>query len=156
LIQYFKELVICHSIKRPPYCIDVFDSQKVVKVINFITETYLRHYHLYKYAFTPSVGLDLKLNYVNLPEKTDEEVTTDETNTNEQPDEKKTINDEEIKQINEKKQAKLNDLRSYVKNVLDEHVNSEKMKLYLDELRNDYQSRAVKSPSASSNKNKKK
>ena len=43
LIKYFKELIICHSIKRPPFCIDIFNNQTVVKVVNYITNTYLKH-----------------------------------------------------------------------------------------------------------------
>ena len=47
--------------KRPPFCIKIFDNQAAAKVIYYITNTYLKHYKLYKYAFTPIVIIE-KIN----------------------------------------------------------------------------------------------
>ena len=41
-------------------------------VIDFIKSSYLKHYKLYKFSFTPKVALDLKLNYVNRSPSPDE------------------------------------------------------------------------------------
>ncbi|KAJ7374071.1 hypothetical protein OS493_009402 [Desmophyllum pertusum] len=59
VFEYFKELVLCHSVKRPPYSVALFSVDQVKK--------YFRHFKMYKYAFTPKVRLDLSLEYVGLP-----------------------------------------------------------------------------------------
>ena len=43
--------------KRPPFCIDIFNYQTAIKAINFIKNTYMKNYKLYKYAFTPIVSI---------------------------------------------------------------------------------------------------
>lgn len=65
LLDYFRGLMICHSVNRPPFCIKIFDSQAVAKAINFINSTYIKNVKLYKYVFTPIVGVNIKLNYSN-------------------------------------------------------------------------------------------
>ncbi len=59
LLGYFHDLMICHSIHRPPFCLKIFDSQQVMKTINFVRNTYFKNYKLYKYAFTPIVCINL-------------------------------------------------------------------------------------------------
>ncbi|KAF7647161.1 hypothetical protein LDENG_00176570 [Lucifuga dentata] len=66
--KYCKELLLCHSVRRPPFSIDLFSSDKVTYVLKFIHSSYLRHYKLYKYIFTPQVKLDLSLTYSGMPE----------------------------------------------------------------------------------------
>ena len=61
-------------------------------------------------------------------------------------------NNENIK----KRQLQLDSLRDYVKNVLVEHLNSDKMKGFVDDLRNDYQTRNIKSASSKKDSTKKK
>lgn len=65
--RYFKELVLCHAVKRPPYSIDLFSPDEVRKITEYVINTYFRHFKMYKYVFTPLVRLDLSMNYIGMP-----------------------------------------------------------------------------------------
>ncbi|PIK51643.1 putative coiled-coil domain-containing protein [Apostichopus japonicus] len=71
--NYFKELVLCHAVKRPPWSIHLFSPEQVGMITEYVVNTYFRHYKLYKYAFTPVVKLDLSINYVGLPDSSEQE-----------------------------------------------------------------------------------
>ncbi|CAF0993343.1 unnamed protein product, partial [Didymodactylos carnosus] len=64
--QYFKALILCHSLSRPPYSLRIFTPDLTKKVTDYIVDTYFRHFKMYKYAFTPSIRLNLKFNYTGL------------------------------------------------------------------------------------------
>mgnify|MGYP002803578603 CR=1 FL=1 len=66
--QYFKELLLCHSVKRPPFSIQLFSADQVQMIADYTINTYFKHFKLYKYAFTPKVRLDLTFEYTNTPE----------------------------------------------------------------------------------------
>lgn len=68
VFEYFKELLLCHSVKRPPYSVALFSVDQVKKLTTCAVNTYFRHFKMYKYTFTPKVHLDLSLKYVGLPE----------------------------------------------------------------------------------------
>ncbi|XP_062299182.1 coiled-coil domain-containing protein 189 [Scomber scombrus] len=65
--EYYKELLLCHSVRRPPFSINLFSSEEVNCIFNYIHNSYMRHYKLYKYIFTPQVKLDLSLSYCGIP-----------------------------------------------------------------------------------------
>ncbi|XP_053197078.1 coiled-coil domain-containing protein 189 [Scomber japonicus] len=65
--EYCKELLLCHSVRRPPFSINLFSSEEVNCIFNYIHNSYMRHYKLYKYIFTPQVKLDLSLSYSGIP-----------------------------------------------------------------------------------------
>ncbi|XP_049419803.1 coiled-coil domain-containing protein 189 [Epinephelus fuscoguttatus] len=67
--QYCKELLLCHSVRRPPFSISLFSSEEVNCILKYIHNNYVRHYKLYKYIFTPQVKLDLSLTYSGIPEQ---------------------------------------------------------------------------------------
>ncbi|XP_078362176.1 cilia- and flagella-associated protein 119-like [Oculina patagonica] len=67
VFEYFKELLLCHSVKRPPYSVALFSVDQVKKLTTYAVNTYFRHFKMYKYAFTPKVRLDISLEYVGLP-----------------------------------------------------------------------------------------
>ncbi|XP_031572549.1 coiled-coil domain-containing protein 189-like [Actinia tenebrosa] len=67
VFEYTKDLILCHSIKRPPFSIALFSTDQVKNITTYIVNTYFRHYKLYKYAFTPKVRLDLAIDYIGLP-----------------------------------------------------------------------------------------
>ncbi|XP_055031541.2 cilia- and flagella-associated protein 119 isoform X2 [Misgurnus anguillicaudatus] len=73
--NYCSELLLCHSVRRPPFSIDLFNSDQVTEILSYFINTYMRHYFLYKYIFTPEVLLDLHLSYTGLPEVTATEET---------------------------------------------------------------------------------
>ncbi|KAL3856756.1 hypothetical protein ACJMK2_011477 [Sinanodonta woodiana] len=66
--NYFKELVLCHAVNRPPHSIELFTADHVRMITEYTVNTYFRHFKMYKYAFTPLVRLDLTLSYVGIPE----------------------------------------------------------------------------------------
>ncbi|XP_052801240.1 cilia- and flagella-associated protein 119-like isoform X2 [Mya arenaria] len=65
--SYFKEMVLCHAVNRPPHSIELFSADQVRLVTEYTVNTYFRHFKMYKYAFTPLVRLDLSINYVGMP-----------------------------------------------------------------------------------------
>uniref|UniRef100_S4RWM8 Si:ch73-81k8.2 n=1 Tax=Petromyzon marinus TaxID=7757 RepID=S4RWM8_PETMA len=67
--SYFRELVLCHAVRRPPFSIDLFNAEEVKLIMDYVVNTYFRHYKLYKYVFTPTVRLDLSISYTGLDEE---------------------------------------------------------------------------------------
>ncbi|XP_030610695.1 cilia- and flagella-associated protein 119 isoform X2 [Archocentrus centrarchus] len=72
--KYCRELLLCHSVRRPPFSINLFKSEEVNCVLTYIHNNYMRHYKLYKYVFTPQVKLDLSLSYSGPPTVEDSSV----------------------------------------------------------------------------------
>ncbi|XP_029485256.1 coiled-coil domain-containing protein 189 isoform X2 [Oncorhynchus nerka] len=66
---YCSELLLCHSVRRPPFSISLFSSEDVTQILKFLLNTYFRHYNLYKYIFTPQVRLDLSFSYSGMPDE---------------------------------------------------------------------------------------
>jgi len=65
---YFKQLLVKHSLQRPPYSIGVFDVSQVQAITDYALNTYFRHFDMYKYAFTPKVRVDISFHYDGIPE----------------------------------------------------------------------------------------
>ncbi|GAX77641.1 hypothetical protein CEUSTIGMA_g5084.t1 [Chlamydomonas eustigma] len=53
--QYCKDLLLAHSVQRPPYSIGLFTLSEMKIILAWILDTYFRHYKLYMYAFTDRV-----------------------------------------------------------------------------------------------------
>ena len=66
--QYFKELLLKHSVNRPPWSTCLFSISQVKAVSEYVLTTYFKHFKLYKYAFTKRVHLDLKFSYPGVPD----------------------------------------------------------------------------------------
>ncbi|CAK8675863.1 unnamed protein product [Clavelina lepadiformis] len=78
---FFRELVLIHSVHRPPWSLEIFNTEQIETITTHVINTYFRHYKLYKYAFTPKVKLDLSFEYEGLapsPIPTPEEDVQDE------------------------------------------------------------------------------
>ncbi|XP_071319091.1 cilia- and flagella-associated protein 119 [Trachinotus anak] len=69
--KYCQELLLCHSVRRPPFSINLFSSKEVNCIFEYIHNNYMTHYKLYKYIFTPQVKLDLSLTYSGIPDHED-------------------------------------------------------------------------------------
>ncbi|XP_056890214.1 coiled-coil domain-containing protein 189 isoform X1 [Takifugu flavidus] len=67
--KYCKELLICHSVRRPPFSIELFSLGEVTAILKYINNNYLRHYKFYKYLFTQQVKLDLSLTYPGISDQ---------------------------------------------------------------------------------------
>ncbi|XP_028263745.1 cilia- and flagella-associated protein 119 [Parambassis ranga] len=62
-LEYCRELLLCHSVRRPPFSVNLFGFEEANCILKYILSSYLRHYKLYKYIFTTQVKLDLSLTY---------------------------------------------------------------------------------------------
>ncbi len=90
----------------------------------------------------------MKLNYLNrIPSQEHEEFLNDEIFKNQEKFEDINQNGSDNDENNSKRQFQMNNLRDYVKNVLVEHMNTNQMRDFVDDLRKDYQSRNIKSAS---------
>ncbi|XP_075034829.1 cilia- and flagella-associated protein 119 isoform X2 [Mixophyes fleayi] len=65
---YFKELLLCHAVHQPPFCINLFTQKQILRISDYFLNTYFRHFKLYKYVFTPQVKLDLSISYGGIPD----------------------------------------------------------------------------------------
>ncbi|XP_037547573.1 coiled-coil domain-containing protein 189 [Nematolebias whitei] len=52
-LKYSQELLLCHSVRRPPFSINIFSFEEANCIFTYIHNYYLRIYKLYKYVFTP-------------------------------------------------------------------------------------------------------
>lgn len=56
----FKELLLRHSVQRPPHSLAIFNLDDVKKINDFVLDNFYRHYSMYKYALTVQDNLVLK------------------------------------------------------------------------------------------------
>lgn len=59
--SFFKKLLMQHSVDRPPFSQRIFSFADVTAITEYVTNTYFRHYAMYKYAFTKRPKLDILL-----------------------------------------------------------------------------------------------
>jgi len=50
--NFFRDLLLQHSVQRPPYSVGLFCLQDVTAITDFASRSFFRHYMLYKYCFT--------------------------------------------------------------------------------------------------------
>lgn len=82
--DYFKALLVRHSVFRPPYSTSLYSMAQVKAITEYVLSTYFKHFKLYKYCFTKKVVLDLKLSYPGLPETPESETAEVAPNTKEE------------------------------------------------------------------------
>lgn len=100
-LTYCSELLLCHSVRRPPFSIDLFSSEQMTQILYYFINTYMRHYFLYKYIFTPEVQLDISLSYIGIPEEDtniEETAQSESTADGEKETERETEMDGEVQQ----------------------------------------------------------
>jgi len=77
--EYFQKLILMHSIDRPPYSKKYFSLEQIRKITEYATNTYFRHYTMYKYTFTKQQKLTLNTVQINNdPEIPEEEELKEE------------------------------------------------------------------------------
>ncbi|KAJ3318699.1 hypothetical protein HDV06_004112 [Boothiomyces sp. JEL0866] len=90
---YFKDLVLRHSINRPPISEKIFSYKEMLAVVDYVTNTYFRHYLLYKYAFTKKMRVEFVIeNFMpvkseNLLQEVEEEEIQEQPQEEERPPE---------------------------------------------------------------------
>ncbi|GFO26133.1 coiled-coil domain-containing protein c16orf93 homolog [Plakobranchus ocellatus] len=115
--QYFKDLLLCHSVNRPPYSIELFSPHEVRKISEYTINTFFRHFKMYKYAFTPMIRLDLAINYIGMPPSpppSESELKTDLTG----DDDAAGDDADKAEEIDEERLAAREELKSMVKDFL--------------------------------------
>ncbi len=65
--EHFKQLLVCHSVSRPPFSVGLFSSAQVRDLSEYVLKSYFKHFKLYKYAFTKRVHLKLTIGYPEVP-----------------------------------------------------------------------------------------
>lgn len=112
--EYFKDLIHCHSINRPPYSIELFSPDEVRKVTEYTVNTFFRHFKMYKYAFTPMVRLDINAGYIGMPPSPPASVAEETPRGDENPP------TDEVKEeeMDEDRQAAREELKNIVRNFL--------------------------------------
>lgn len=63
--EHFKELLLMHSVQRPPYSIGLFALSDARAITDFFSAGYFRHYMLYKYAFTRKTEMHFATFYTH-------------------------------------------------------------------------------------------
>ncbi|XP_046843434.1 coiled-coil domain-containing protein 189-like [Xenia sp. Carnegie-2017] len=130
--DYFKELLLCHSLKRPPFSVELFSSNQVQAISDYVTNTYFKHFKLYKYTFTAKVRLDLRFEYANVPETPPPD--DEESVENEGKDNAGEVNDEEdnSSHVNEDVDSPaLKELKNFITATLNEQI--KQLRLTIDE-----------------------
>ncbi|ESO95303.1 hypothetical protein LOTGIDRAFT_214955 [Lottia gigantea] len=138
--KYFRDLLLCHAVKRPPHSIDLYNADEVRKITEYTINTYFRHFKMYKYAFTPLVRLDLAMNYIGIPESPRPEEAGDVEGEGQADDELKDVDDQiegqtentetqNTPEIEESPARK--ELRTMIQSFLSEEI--KKMKLSVEE-----------------------
>jgi hypothetical protein len=55
-----KQLVLEHSVERPPWSVGVFDENDLDSMLAHATNSYFRHFRLYRMTMAPRIQLELK------------------------------------------------------------------------------------------------
>ena len=76
---YFRELMLRHSVHRPPVSTCLYSPALVNEITDYVLQTYFKHFKLYKYAFTKRVHLSLRVSYSGEPEEAEAEEETPES-----------------------------------------------------------------------------
>merc|ERR1712130_66939 len=97
---FMEELIKSHSLLWPPFAIEVFTPQVAKLALEYIRDTYFRHFKLYKYVFTPRIAMDISFqdpNEENVEETPLQIATNSEESIDDEPEH--TLSESEIEQI---------------------------------------------------------
>ncbi|XP_055354951.1 cilia- and flagella-associated protein 119-like [Paramacrobiotus metropolitanus] len=62
-LEYMDNLFCLHVIKRPPWSARIFSEEQAKDARQFVIRNYIRYFHMYKHVFTPTVIMDLSIDY---------------------------------------------------------------------------------------------
>ncbi len=65
-LQRFTDLIMQHSVHRPPFSIQIFAAPDISEIMEFIVRTYIRVFKLFLYAFTPRPVLNVVTRNVGI------------------------------------------------------------------------------------------
>ena len=58
--QRLKQLLLEHSVERPPWSVGIFEDIDIDPMLKFATNSYFRHFRLYRMSMAPRVQLELQ------------------------------------------------------------------------------------------------
>ncbi|CAH1802161.1 unnamed protein product [Owenia fusiformis] len=135
--RYFREAILRHAVKRPPFSIELFSPDEVRVISDYVMNTYFRHFKMYKYVFTPLVRLDLSMSYVGVPvtpspsEAGDAEDQTADTEGQDAAEDKEGADTEGEKEEEKEESPAAKELRQLIHKHLSEEL--KKLKITVDE-----------------------
>eukprot|EP01032_Pedospumella_encystans_P013620 gene13620-15670_t len=73
--QRFQDLLMRHSVERPPKSVQIFESVDVERIVDYVLNSYYRNYSLYMYVFGVQTIVTVKqqaaggveLPHINMP-----------------------------------------------------------------------------------------
>jgi len=131
--SFFQDSLLCHSVKRPPFSIEIFNVEEVKDITHYVVDTYFRHYKLYKYAFTPKVTMNICIDYEGMKEepKPADEPEEQETEAVEPMEEVVTVENPVAEQVEDATEPEaVKELKSIITTALEEQV--QKLKVGVD------------------------
>ncbi|KAE9039345.1 hypothetical protein PR003_g4991 [Phytophthora rubi] len=63
--DYFQEILLTHSVNRSPKSVGVFSREEVTAIVDYVTNSYYRHFQLYKCIYTPYYHVHLVQREIN-------------------------------------------------------------------------------------------
>ncbi|KAG1693992.1 hypothetical protein DVH05_022010 [Phytophthora capsici] len=51
--EFFQAILLTHSVNRSPKSVDIFSREEVAAIVDYVTNSYYRHFQLYKCIYTP-------------------------------------------------------------------------------------------------------
>ena len=58
--KFFKEILIRHTLFRPPHSIKVFSLDELKSISNFFLNSFYKHYDLYFFILTPNIDVEIR------------------------------------------------------------------------------------------------
>merc|ERR1711869_181075 len=55
-----KSMLLRHSVTRPPYSVAVFSANDLKVIMDYVLNTFFRHFNLYQYVYVPHRQLKLR------------------------------------------------------------------------------------------------
>ncbi|POM81723.1 Hypothetical protein PHPALM_273 [Phytophthora palmivora] len=62
---FFQALLLTHSVNRSPKSVGIFSREEVAAIVDYITNSYYRHFQLYKCIYTPYYHVHLVQREIN-------------------------------------------------------------------------------------------
>lgn len=58
----FKDWLLKHGVERPPWSVGVFNFEEIKKIMDYVHNTFFRHYRLYMYVYMTHCNMDVRVD----------------------------------------------------------------------------------------------
>ncbi|CAM9700861.1 unnamed protein product [Ascophyllum nodosum] len=59
----FQELILRHAVERLPWTTGILSSKDIGAIVDYVSTSYYRHFHLYKHIFTTRVSVVIEQHH---------------------------------------------------------------------------------------------